>query len=274
MSRPMRLGCEGIHILRGKNESDRTVTMALLRKAWFRLIIVALILVIVNVILANFLADSSSASLRVEAIKALQGATILFAISAALSIALFSNYVKGIRERYLDRVSNIRDLLEKFFDEHRSTGDPDIQDLLDDFVLPLLSLGTNAWVTFDPIRNISEKIVDPATRIHARDDTFLPRYLLRIEDEIDELGVLYIRGIITGLHLKTISGAILLIASGIISLGFSYLIPNGPINDLLVINISITIITFAVLELLLILSYLQQEGREEQPGRPNDNTGV
>jgi len=118
---------------------------------------------------------------------------------------------------------------------------------------------------FDPINEIMDKITEPATRLHAREDTFLPRHLLRIEAEINEIGLLYIRRVVSGLHLKTISGSFLLIVLGMLALGFSYLIPAGSVGDLVIVNISTAIVVLTVLELLLILSYLQQEGREEQP---------
>lgn len=233
----------------------------LVRKSWFRLLTVALALACANALFIYVPSDS----FRSEAIKAIQGSTLLFAICAALSIALFSNYVKGIREAYLKRVADVRDRLENFFDEHGKSNDPDVQKILMDCIVPLLNLTTRQWMVFDPINEIMDKITEPATKLHTREKTFIPRHLLRIEDEINEIGLLYIRRVISGIHLKTISGTFILVAVGMLTLGFSYLIPAGRMSDLVIVNISTTIVVLAVLELLLILSYLQQEGREEQP---------
>ncbi len=241
--------------------------MSLIRQTWFRLVVLALVLCSINVLLSG----SGYSSARGEAIKALQSSTFLFAICAALSIALFTNYVNGLRDAYLERVSNVRDLLEKFFDNHNRSDDEDIQRILKTYIVPLLRLNTRDWVIFDPIRDISDAIPEPATRLDERDRSFLPRHLLRIEDEINEMGRLYIRRVISGLHLKTITGTISLVAAGILALGFSYIVPTGQIGDALVVNVSATIVILAVLELLLILSYLQQEGREEQPEIEDDD---
>ncbi len=234
--------------------------MAIIRNSWFRLLIVGLALASVNSILIY----APSAAARGKALTALQSSTLLFAICAALSIALVSNYVKGLRETYLKRVSNVRDMLEKFFDNHNTSNDPDIKEILVNYILPLLYLSTREWLMFDPIKDITKKITKPLEKLHARDYTFLPRHLLRIEDEINEIGLLYIRRICSDIHLKTISGTFGLVAVGIIALGFLYLLPTGISSDLIVVSISTTIVVLAVLELLLILSYLQQEGREEQ----------
>ena len=156
-------------------------------------------------------------------------------------------------------------MLETFFDNHHSSADPDIQQILTDYIVPLLSLSIREWVTFDPTQIISPKIVEPLSRLSARDSSFLARHLLRIEDELNELGLLYISRVASSIHLETMSGTIALIAIGIAAIGFSYILPSGAITDLIVVNITMAMIAFTVLELLLILNYLQQVGREEQP---------
>jgi hypothetical protein len=64
-------------------------------------------------------------------------------------------------------------------------------------------------------------------------------------------------------------GTFLLIGCGISIIGFSYLLPTGPIGNLVVVNACITIIIFSMLELFLIMTHLEQEGYEEQPSDEN-----
>lgn len=213
-------------------------------------------------------------TLRQDALKALQSATFLFAICAAISLALYTNYVKGLRESYLKRLLDVRSALENFYDEHRNTQDADVQSLLNTYIIPLLFLNTHQWMTYDPyVREILPKVVAPAAAIHGKDPVFVARYLLRIEDETNELGLLYLRRVITRLHLETINGAFVLVAVGIGALGFTYLLPSGFVGDFLIVNIASAIVTFAIIELLILLSYLQQEGREEEPEEADEKGG-
>jgi hypothetical protein len=198
-------------------------------------------------------------------VKALQATTLLFAVCAAMSIALFTNYIRGLRDTYLAKMSEIRNLLEKFFDEHNDSRDPDIESLINEFVIPLLGSNTDEWFQFEKINEIRKTIVTPVARLHKKKNWFLARYLLRFEDEINELGLLHIRCVVTELHIKNISGTFFLIAFGMSVLGMSYLFPNSPRGNFIVMALSASVVIFAVLEVLLILSYFKQEARDEFP---------
>jgi len=82
--------------------------------------------------------------------------TFLFAVISALSIALYSNYIKGLRESYLKQVANVRDLLEAFFDEHADSKDPDIQEIIEKQIYPLLKFGHEQWLTYDEVKMLPD----------------------------------------------------------------------------------------------------------------------
>jgi hypothetical protein len=178
---------------------------------------------------------------------------------------MFTNYVRGLRDAYERKVSDVRDLLERFFDEHKESQDPDVRLIIDTYITPLLELNMGAWHSFEPVKEILPRVDEPARRLHRRDRTFLPRYLLRIEDTTNELGILLIRRIVSQLHIDNVSGTFLLVAFGISVLAISSFVPNNPVGNFVAVWLSLSVVVLAVVELLLILSYVRQEGREEQP---------
>ena len=110
----------------------------LLRKAWFRVFLVSIAILATNGVLLAW----PPANLRQEALRSLQAATFPFAICTAISLALLSNYVNGLREAYLLRVRDIRTALEHFYDTHQASRDKDIKRVMDVYIFPLLSFNT------------------------------------------------------------------------------------------------------------------------------------
>jgi membrane protein implicated in regulation of membrane protease activity len=238
----------------------------LIRKSWFRICVIGFALVALN----SCLPGADLATLREGASRALQATALIFAVCTALALAVLNNYVKGLKESSLKRITDIRSLVEKLYDEHKNSSDPDIQEIIREYLLPLLSFTTNHWLAFDPIKPTLEKIVEPGTRLHAKDGSVLPRYFLRLEDEINQLGILYIRRVIAGLHLRTIQGVFILVCVGIITIVAAFTLPSTPLANLVSINGSFAVIVFSVLELLLLMSYIAQEAEEETPDADGD----
>jgi hypothetical protein len=69
----------------------------------------------------------------------------------------------------------------------------------------------------------------------------------------------------------TIIGVLSLILCGFIITGTSYLLPQTEMFDLIIFNSSIVIFLFSVFELLILVSYLQQEAQEELPTEVAEN---
>ncbi|MBI5435509.1 MAG: hypothetical protein HY937_00060 [Nitrosomonadales bacterium] len=236
--------------------------MKYFRKTWFRSLIISVALVVAALLLAD---EATTNSARESASRTLLGATLLFAICSAISIAMFTNYVRGLNQAYEDKVSDVRDLLEAFFDDHKDSDNPDIKIIISTYIIPLLSLNMDDWHAFDPAREILPQIDEPATRLHKSNPAFVPRYLLRIEDTINQVGILYVRRVLSQLHTDNVSGTFILVAFGIAVLALSNFLPQTSTGNIIVVWLSLSVVVFAIVELLLILSYLRQEAREELP---------
>lgn len=234
--------------------------MVKVRKPWFRILVGCFVLLPTNFFFADRFIEFAT---RTEAIRALQGTALLFTVCAAMALALYSNSVRGLRKMSVERIAKARDLVEKIFDETKTAKDGDIRELREKYICPLLMLSTKEWLQFDPVKEINEKLQPVAEALGRQGSLLLPRYLLRLEDEINEIGLLHISRVITGLHIRNISGTFLLIGSAVMVVGLSYMIPNNPIGNLVSVNLSISFVVFAVMELFLMLSYFQQEARAE-----------
>lgn len=235
--------------------------MTLIRKCWFRLFIVSVALVMMTA----YFPYADFSLLRDGYTKALQASTLLFAVCTALALAIVNNYVKGLKESSLNRIATIRDLIEKIYDESKASSDPYINEIVNDYLIPLLGFSTEEWLLFDPIKPILDKIQKPTEKIVEHDIIYVSRYLLRLEDEINELGILYIRRVVSELHVKTIRGVFYLICVGIGSLLAAFTLPHNQTGNLISIYASLATIIFSILELLFLLSFIEQEGREEYP---------
>lgn len=242
----------------------------LLRKSWFRLLLVTAALVAVMV----FYPFADVDKLREGMTKALQASTLLFAVCSAISLAVFNNYVNGLKDAALKRITDVRGIIEKLYDEFHDSEDEDLQEIVNCYLLPLLSFSTPQWLDFDPLKPVLERIVAPLTRLHERNPAIVPRYFLRLEDEINELGILYIRRIISDLHTRTIEGAFHLVCVGIIGIFVIAILPIGFTLNFIAVATATAIAVLAILELLLLISYIRQEAREELPNDSDVNSDV
>ena len=185
---------------------------------------------------------------------------------------MFTNYVRGLSLAYEDKVSDVRDLLEDFLDDHIDSDDPDLQIFISLYVVPLLSLDMQSWHSYEPVREIihQRELDESAFRLNKNYPTFLPRYLLCLEDMINQVAVLYIRRVVSQLHTENVSGTFLLVAFGIAVLALSNFLPQTSTWNIIVVWLSLSVVVLAIVELLLILSYLKQEASEELPGDDED----
>ncbi|RTL55459.1 MAG: hypothetical protein EKK46_06940 [Rhodocyclaceae bacterium] len=234
--------------------------MHLVRKPWFRVTVVLTAVACSSLLLAF---SSTWHSLRLASVTALQSVTLLYAVISALSIALYSNYVKGLRETYLKQVSNVRDLLEKFFDEHASSDDPDIQEIIGDFIYPLLQLAQDEWLTFDEVSAARGNIDEAALRLRERKPWILWRHLLRIEDELNELGLIFIKRLVTQVNVDLIRGTFMLIVVAMTAIALAHVLPDISAVNALVVAFCSALIAWAAIQTILLLSFYEQEALHE-----------
>lgn len=231
-----------------------------LRKTWFRLLIVVLILVLINVI---FVTTLNLSNLRTNSVRGLQAVATIFAIVSTISLMLFSNYVHDMRKKYLEQARKAKSMLYDFYDKFSSSDDPAISAIVNRHIKPTLEKSLEEWLIIDNVKSWAGGIQMYSKVLREKHNNILIRYLLPIEDEMCELGILYVRNICTTVYTKTITGSFYLIVVGMCVLGLSHILPNNVVYDFFVFNIAVSIIVFSIMELLLLLYWLNQSGRAE-----------
>jgi len=217
------------------------------------------------VVAVSFLVQQSPdvSGLRGAAQNALQGIAVLFAINAAMAMALYTNYVSGLRSRYIQQVSRVKEVLESFLDEYCTQNDDDAQEIIEELIYPMLSAGENAWWQFDEVNEMRKNCNDAMIRLHEKDVRALPRYLVKVEGEMNELGLLYIQRVTSTLNFQVLGNTIWILAFGMLVIAFGHIIPKGNIADSFVVLTCIAAITFSILGVFHSFSFLAQEAREE-----------
>lgn len=242
----------------------------LLRRLWGRALMVAIGLAALDALLAANLLSHAAA--RDAALGALQGSMLLFTIGSTLAIALFSSYAAGLKDAYTRQVGRVRDMLVDIIDEHDDSSDPGMQELADALFRPLIELSGREWESYYPVQEITSAFnpddLPSAMDFLKRNPWFAYTRLLRLEDELNELGMLLIRRAISPIQANLLAGAIILVVCAIAALTVGQLLPHAAWSDYLAINVSVAVIGLGMLHLLFTLSMLRQQAREEVPPTP------
>jgi len=106
-------------------------------------------------------------------------------------------------------------------------------------------------------------IVEACTRLADREAWFLPRHLLRIEDELNELGLLFIRRMVTSVNTNIIRGTFTLIVVGMLAIALFHLLPDVQTINAIVVTLSSALIAWAAMQTLHLLSYFEQQALDE-----------
>lgn len=240
--------------------------MPLIRRISFRLSLVALAMISIDIIM---LSANSIYINRTAFVDALIATSLIFAITAGLILAIINNYVKGVREQFIEQARRVRHLAWDCYENYAAIDQPDFQDLFSSNILPLAKTSLSEWSNIENIQNWGKNVDEQLVRClklenhPPRFNTFLYRYLLPLEDEINLLGRLYIRRAATELHARTATGVFYLLAFAVAIIAIGKIMPSATIIDWVIVNCAIAVITYSVLELILVLSYLLQEVREE-----------
>lgn len=244
--------------------------MILVRKPWFRILNITLIVILLNIM---YLLNSDNVS-RSDVLAAIKNSTLIFTLCAVLSMALFTNYIKGIRDSYHNQVVVIRNFLGEFLDKYKETEQVEIKRYSELVIYPLLECNIDEWddaIFINSGLDVLESFQEQLVIIKKQDPECFCRYILRLEDEISKLRVLFVRRVASSLHSKTFKSVFALILFGLSVTGTAYLLPQTAFFDFIIFNLSILIFTFSVFELILLVSYLNQEAKEEMPEVQDDN---
>lgn len=234
--------------------------MHLIRKRWFRILAVLTVVTGSSMLL---IFSPEWHLLRVSSVTALQSVTLLYAVTSALSISLYSNYVKGLRETYLKQVSSVRDLVENFFDKYATSSNPDLQEIIGNFIYPLLQLGHDEWLSFEAVKEARGDIDEAALRLQKTQPWILWRHLLRIEDELSELGLIFVKRVVTQVNIDLIRGTFILIVVAMTAISLAYVLPTHALVDAVVVALNSALITWAAIQTILLLSFYEQEALHE-----------
>lgn len=235
--------------------------MNYVRRIWFRIAAVTFTLAILN----YFKLGTDSTIFREQSISALLSITVIFAITSAFSLALHFNYVRGLRFQFLNQLRSVRKKIWDFYEETQQYTDPKIQDLIHKHIVPLLQFSKTDWFEFNEVKSWSKGIDKSVDDIKSGNEKniILFKHLLPLEEEVNELGLLFIRSIVSPVLIKLTTGVFSLIAIAISIIFFGKILPYGTIQNIILANSAIIACCYAVLELLHILSYLKQEAKEE-----------
>lgn len=231
----------------------------LIRKSWFRISLIFIVIVIIFWFLPYVDADE----IRHDFSKVLQSSAILFAVCSALSLNILNNYIKGLKESSLKKVSDAKNIIEQVYDEFFDSKDDAVKSMVDDYIRPLLSFSTKDWLEMDEIKCIFDRVDGVLSELSKNNKFIIYRYLLRLEDEINEIGILYVRRLISDTYAEVILGVFLLLSVALFTMLLAVILPYTFVLNFIVIAASVAVIVFGVLEMLILTGFLVSEMNEE-----------
>jgi hypothetical protein len=246
----------------------------LVRKKWFRLLVITGILSVTDFVA---LRPDNLEIMRPQYLAALQGITIIFAILVAISVAFFMNYVKGIRNNYIHQVRHIRKLLWEFYEKYKSSPSPRIQHIISTSIFPLIYIDLKDWLHIENVnawsKNIHDQNLTDILRNEPDPDVVLLKYIIPLEEEMNELGLIAVRSMISSVQADIVSGAFQLVGVAMVSIVLGHILSSSLMSNFLVINVITAVIVLAIFELFWVVSFVQQEAREEylEPLPPTTN---
>jgi len=198
-------------------------------------------------------------------IDTLPSTLFVFGIMGGLATYLISNHVRGVHAAASGTITRARNTIWSFRDKYREADDPAVEVILVMNLLDLASLREVDWLEPNNIRGWSRdldehlhQLADPRERVEV-----FSRYLMPIQEAIDELTVLWVRSVTGELHLKSISGTFLLV---VISAAINVVVrvlPSGRLCDLFAIGLAALVVVMALLELLMIFGFVSLEASDE-----------
>ena len=107
------------------------------RKPWVRVAVLLPFIAILNTVL---LVGSDSTEVRSRLLGTIPSITLLFAVTAALTLAVLSNAVFGLRSISFEQARRVRELAWEMIDEYSQSEHLAIRSVIDEHVKPLVQL--------------------------------------------------------------------------------------------------------------------------------------
>lgn len=246
-----------------------------LRKLWVR-VLLTIIVLLVNDFLGLYFDYLNT--IRPQYLSALQSIIIIFAIITTISMTYFMITVNGIRDNYMTQVRNLRKHIWEFYERYISSDNVHIRSFMIKTIFPLLQLNLDSWLCIDNVKNWSRQIEEDKDIINILKNgpdplIFMYKYLLPLEDEMNELGILAIRSVLTTHSVSIIKGAFYLVVFAMAIIIAGHVVPRTPFLDLIIINMIIAVTFLAIIEFLVLISFFAQQAREEYL-EPSPNSEV
>lgn len=240
--------------------------MPWIRRQSFRLLLAFIAVIGLDLLVSS--ADDIS-NYRRSFLDALIATSLIFAITAGLILAIINNYVKGLREQFIEQARRVRQLAWDCYDNFVGIDNQEFQSFFSAHVSPLAEKSLREWSKIENIQNWGKGIEEQLMKLLKMDNPppdlykFIYRYLLPLEDEISQLGLLYIKRVSASLHAKNATGVYYLLCFAVVVIALDKVLPSTPTFNLIVLNGAAAVVTYAILELLFVLSFVLQEVREE-----------
>jgi hypothetical protein len=229
------------------------------RNTWFRIVLVLTVLLTVNLAVYGFNLPFN----RTDAISSFRGILILLSISTALTIAIFTSFIKGTKEKFVQNIDDVRELLESIVDEIAGRKEECFNSLLEKFVVPLSELHTNDWLNSDNTDGPFNELEEYFDELIISGPNLIYNQLASIDRKRYDIFVSMVRLVKNGIYLENLKGTFLLVICTGVASGFLFLMPHTDIGNFLVLNLITMLVMFSLIELYFIFTWLYQEGKEE-----------
>lgn len=210
-----------------------------------------------------FIIDQDFFLLRLDALKALQSTTIVLSICVAITLAIFSNNIKGLRDSQYKHISTIIDFLNKIHDKYKNSNDLYEQEFINEVVFKLPNLEDTEWHEINLCTNIIESNGEVVDVLSNNDDSFFPTIISRMIRESNELNLILIRRRLAVIHIEYMQGTFLLIGCCIVASGFSFLAKNIYLVNYSLINIYFSFVVYSIIEFFVVASFFDQLANDE-----------
>jgi len=192
--------------------------------------------------------------------------SLLFAISTALLLALMSNAVFGLKKQLSEHIHKVRERAWDCYEQYSESDDKAIQVLLKKNLELLLCLPAQSFNDPEEYKPWEDGIEDLLNSMKMTSENFrlLHKYLLPIEEDINHIGLLFVRRVIVNGHLKLLLETFSLIIVSMATTILGGLLPSTMYVDLIIACIAAGVLVLAPIQMLVVLTYFHLEAREER----------
>lgn len=202
--------------------------------------------------------------LRTSGAEALRSVSLLFALLAASSIALLNTFVKGLREDSKKQISEVRSILDEIANSSEKQDLIELQSLIENQINPLRCLSLQKWLEYDEANSIKSKMsTSELTALNEKDRVYFARHFLRLEDEFNELGLLFVRRIVAKHHFDTARWSLGFLVASMILISTSYMVPNTETWNGVVFVLEAALVSGVIANAAFLFSFFVNEAHEE-----------